>query len=741
MMSGLQAVTHYLIERELGRGAMGVVYLGFDTKLSRQVAVKSLPADLAMDADRKARFEDEARTLAAINHPNIASIYGLEQQGGSTYLILEFVEGPTLTERLISGVMELEEALGVCRQVAGGIDAAHQRGIVHRDLKPENIKLRPDGVVKVLDFGIAMAGDVQGPSARTDTPTIAIAPHTRRTAPGLIVGTPGYMSPEQARGKAVGKQTDLWSLGCVLYECLTGAPIFTGESLADALAATLHAEPDWSRLPPRTPASAVELLRKCLQKDFRMRPESMAWACEALDKSMLHLKTGVSRVVVSTAQGDDDWPAGGGSLVAPAVIGRDRELGEIARLNASSRLVTLTGPAGAGRSSLALAAGAALRDKHAAGAWSVRLPPLADADLPATIAAMALGARGAGGPAAALAGRIAARPALLVMTGCEHSPTACASLVFDLLAACPNLRLITTARAPMGLEGEATLPIGGLASPAPDAVARGEGKLDAARLFVERLKNQDASFRSSAESTTAIAELCRRLGGWPLAVELCAALTASLSVSDIAERLEQRARILGVSGLEMLPADGIHRLVIRWILDTLPPGELAILLAASAFVGTASVRALCAAGGARDSLPNPESDDPTGGPSTVRETRTGATVMKLVARGVLELKSKADDAAHDRVSMHESVRRVAGEWLRENSAVESAVVMGHRAYHLASAEQASRRWAGAGGSVWMQRAEAEYADLVYAARQTREADPAGGRLRELIGAFRSARGL
>ncbi len=736
-------MTHYLIERELGRGAMGVVYLALDTKLNRSVAVKSLPADLALDADRKARFEDEARTLAAINHPNIASIYGLEQQDGSTYLILEFVEGPTLTERLIGGAMELEEALRVCRQVASGIDAAHQRGIIHRDLKPENIKLRPDGVVKVLDFGIAMAGELQTGTARMDTPTIAIAPHTRRTAPGLIVGTPGYMSPEQARGKAVGAQTDLWSLGCVLYECLTGTPIFTGESLADALAATLHAEPDWSRLPPRTPARAVDLLRKCLQKDYRQRPEKMAWACEALDESGQHLKSGVSRVVVSTAGGDDDWPPGGGNLAAPAepVIGRERELVEIARLSAGSRLVTLTGPTGSGRATLALAAGASLRDKVAAGAWSVRLPALAEAELPAMMAALSLGARGAGGATSALAGRIAARPVLLVMTGCEHSPTSCATLAFDLLGACPNVRLIVTSRAPMGLEGEAILPIGALSAPSPEAVSRGEGRLDAARLFVERLKHQDASFRSSTESTTAIAELCRRLGGWPLAVELAAGLSGAMAVADIAERSEQRARMLGVSGLEMLPADGLHRLLIRWILDTLPPGELAVLLAASAFVGTASVRGLCAAGGARESLPNAETDDPTGGPTTVRETKTGTTVLKLVARGVLELRAKADDSAHVRVSMHEAVRRVAGEWLRENSAVESAVVTGHRAYHLASAEQASRRWAGAGGSVWMQRAEAEYADLVYAEKQTRDGDAAGARLRELIGAFRAARGL
>lgn len=740
-MSNPQTVTHYLIERELGRGAMGVVYLGFDTRLGRPVAVKSLPLDLATDPERRQRFETEARTLAAINHPNIASIYGLEQQDGSTYLILEFVEGPTLTERIHTGAIPVEEVLSILRQVALGIDAAHQRGIIHRDLKPENIKLRPDGVVKVLDFGIAMPAPspTQAP-ARHDTPTIAVPPRTHRTAPGLIVGTPGYMSPEQARGKPVSLHTDVWALACVLFECLTAESAFAGESLADALAATLYAEPDWTRLPSRTPSTALELLRASLQKDVRNRPQTMGAVVEALDRSLQELKGGAR--VVLTSGNDDDFPPGPGNLSAPtSIISRDREMLDIARFLGVSRLVTLTGPSGAGRSTLAAAAGAVARTQFSAGAWIATIPPVPDGDLPDLAVALSLGARGRGVPSQAAAARVAARPLLLVMTGCEHGHTACSALAHTLLGACPNLRILATSRAPLGLEGEAVVCVGPLAAPAPEVVARGEGRLDAARLFVERTKTHDASFVSSTQSTHAIAELCRRLGGWPLALELAAAMSANLGIGDLAERLEQRARLLGVAGLEVLPADGVHRLMVRWVLDMLPPGELAVLLAAWAFAAPASVKALSAAGGARESVPDPDQDDPHSGGSTIRETKVEQVVARLVSRALLAPDASDVPGLSRRFRMHDAVRRVAGEWLRENSAVEAAVISGHRAYHLASAEQASRRWGGAGGSLWLSKAELELPEYFHAARLAPANDAAGLRLKELVLSFRSARGL
>lgn len=750
-MPKLQAVTHYLIERELGRGAMGVVYLGHDTKLGRAVAVKTLPADVSSDPRRRDRFEQEARTLAAINHPNIASIYGLEHADGQTYIVLEFVEGPTLTEKLIREPLSVEETIAVARQVAGGLDAAHQRGIIHRDLKPDNIKLRPDGVVKVLDFGIALAGEVRRVIS-ADAPTVVVNPGTKPTTSGMIVGTPGYMSPEQTRGRVVTQHTDLWSLGCVMYECLTGRPAFAGESLADALAATLHADPDWSLLPPRTPARLLDLLRRCLKKDIAERPDTMAWACEALERAANDMRGGGGgqRAVVASSSGEE-WPATPGNLPAdePAPIGRDREVAACAAALAQARLVTITGAPGTGRSRVARATASAARANYSHGAWVVALPVEPSADVPVMCLGFVLGASGGAGAGVgsgigAVVSRIGARRALLVLTHCEHATTACAGLVHEILGACPNVRIIATARAPLGIEGEGVRTIPALATPDPDQVARGSGEsLDAARVYLERLRVADPGVGAiTPELTRTAASLCRLAGGWPLALHLLAGLSPAVPPGEVGERLEQRARMLGLGGLNEMTPDGVHRLLARWLVDTLPPGELAVLLAASVFAGPSTARALAAVGGAKDSFPDASSDDPTGGPATVRETKAGSIAQRLAQRGLLEsTRLDTGAGATGAYTMPDAVRAVAADWLKENPAAQVAVQAGHRAYHLACAEQAQGRLRGPGGVAWMRRCEAMYPELVRAARLAPAGDASAERLGFLIAAFREARGL
>jgi Tol biopolymer transport system component/predicted Ser/Thr protein kinase len=259
----------YPIERELGRGGMGVVYLGEDPRLKRPVAIKVLPDAFALDPDRLARFEREARLLAALTHPNIAGIYGLEEDQGRRFLVLEYVEGETLAQHQRGRGLSLEETLDVCRQIAAALEAAHEAGIVHRDLKPGNVKLTPAGEVKVLDFGLAK-GASSGPDSSPDlthSPTLTQA----ATGVGVILGTAAYMSPEQARGKTVDRRTDIWSFGCVLYECLTGAQAFAGETVSDTIALILQGEPDWSRLPGKLPEKLRMLLGRCLEKDARRR--------------------------------------------------------------------------------------------------------------------------------------------------------------------------------------------------------------------------------------------------------------------------------------------------------------------------------------------------------------------------------------------------------------------------------------------------------------------------------------
>ena len=243
---------------------MGEVYLARDTRLARQVAIKFLPQAFARDPERLARFEREARVLASLNHPHIAQIYGLEDSGPSLALAMELVEGPTLAERIAGGPLPIDEALSVARQLASALEAAHEQGIIHRDLKPANIKLRSDGTVKVLDFGLAKLADpgVSDMSALTSP---------NMTGAGIVLGTPAYMSPEQARGYAVDSRADLWAFGCVCYELLAGRRAFEGETASDAISAILTRDPDWAALPDSTPAQLRRLLRRCLARDVTRR--------------------------------------------------------------------------------------------------------------------------------------------------------------------------------------------------------------------------------------------------------------------------------------------------------------------------------------------------------------------------------------------------------------------------------------------------------------------------------------
>jgi hypothetical protein len=263
----------YEVLSPLGAGGMGEVYRARDTKLGRDVALKVLPEAFTADPDRLARFEREAKVLASLNHPHIAQIYGLEEAGGQKALVLELVEGPTLADRIGQGSIPLDEALPIARQIAEALEAAHEQGIIHRDLKPANVKVRPDGTVKVLDFGLAKAFEADGsdPDA-SHSPTLT----ARATQMGVILGTAAYMSPEQARGKPVDKRADVWAFGVVLYEMLTGRRPFAGEDVSLTLAEVMKSEPDWSRLPPTVGPRAREVLTRCLEKDPSRRYHDIA---------------------------------------------------------------------------------------------------------------------------------------------------------------------------------------------------------------------------------------------------------------------------------------------------------------------------------------------------------------------------------------------------------------------------------------------------------------------------------
>jgi eukaryotic-like serine/threonine-protein kinase len=258
----------YEIVAPLGAGGMGEIYRARDTRLARDVAIKVLPATFAQDPERVGRFEREAKLLASLNHPNIAVIYGVEHQDGMLCLALELIEGESLADRLRRGSPPMDETFAIAAQVATALEAAHEAGIVHRDLKPGNVMLRPDGVVKVLDFGLAKgAATADSSPDLSQSPTLAY----QATGIGVILGTAAYMSPEQARGKTVDRRTDIWSFGCLLYEMLTGKQLFFGETVSDTIAKILEREPDWSAIPATVPEKIRDLLRRCLEKDARKR--------------------------------------------------------------------------------------------------------------------------------------------------------------------------------------------------------------------------------------------------------------------------------------------------------------------------------------------------------------------------------------------------------------------------------------------------------------------------------------
>ena len=272
---------HYDVTALIGEGGMGLVYQATDTKLNRQVALKILPEAFAADPDRLARFKREAQILASLNHPNIAAIYGIEEAEGTRALVLELVEGPTLADRISQGPIPLDEALPIAKQIAEALEAAHEQGVIHRDLKPANVKVKHDGTVKVLDFGLAKALDPSPDADPSQSPTLTAA----ATQMGVIMGTAAYMSPEQASGQPTDKRSDIWSFGVVLFEMLTGQRIFAGETVSHVLGAVLQVEPAWDALPTATPQPLRRLLRRCLEKDQKRRLRDVGEAGAHLEEA------------------------------------------------------------------------------------------------------------------------------------------------------------------------------------------------------------------------------------------------------------------------------------------------------------------------------------------------------------------------------------------------------------------------------------------------------------------------
>ena len=518
----------YTLLREIGRGGMGRVYLAHDARLDRHVALKLLAGELRTDPERNARFLVEARAAAALDHPNVATIYEIgETRDGGLFIAMAYYGEETLRDRIAHGPLPLAEALGIAQQIADGLGAAHERGIVHRDIKPENILITANGVAKIVDFGIAK-----------------IAGHDR-TRTGDAIGTPHYMAPEQVRGGAVDARTDLWALGVVLHEMLASERPWSGDNAAAILYGVLHEPP--GPLPNDVPEDVRRLIDRLLARHPGNRYASAAEVGEAL-RRVQHGEAGAGMVADATAEPS---PAGDAmALPAPltSFIGREREVTRIHALLEHERLLTLTGPGGMGKTRLALHAAAAQTTRFQDGVHFVSLIPVTDPALVPQTVAETLGLRDAGGVThrERLIGHLRERRALLVLDSFEHLLEA-APFVAELVTTCRGVTVLATSRAPLGIRGEHELPVPPLSVPAPEEMAAPERLAepgDAVRLFVQRAQAVHPDFALTAENASTVARICGRLDGMPLAIELAAARTRLLPPRALLARLDQRLDVL-----------------------------------------------------------------------------------------------------------------------------------------------------------------------------------------------------
>lgn len=687
---------------------MGVVYLAHDDRLGRDVAIKTLPDGVAADAQRLDRLRSEARIVAQLNHPNIAQIHHLLDVDDITYLILEYVPGRSLA-RCIETRLDAQRAVDVMIQVARGLESAHARGVVHRDLKPDNIHVMDDGTAKILDFGIALA--VQNPRDADET---VVAPERD----GHVIGTPGYMAPEQCRGFTVDARADIFAFGCVLFECISGSAAFDGETSADRTAATLTQNVDIASLPPSTAPVLQTLLSRCLAKELDQRIQSMSDA----------------RVLLEETQGRSVTPS---KVARPAntptnlprsfdrFVGRAEQLATVSELVASHPLVTLTGAGGAGKTRLAVELGRALMERFDHGVWIAECAATADGALAASVLAAAMGVTESAGepPVERIAAQIADERALVILDNCEHVIEGARALAAALLDQCPNLRIVATSRQPLGLKGEHAWRVPSLSLPGdredrdttatPSATPSAtplEVDVDSllacesAQLFLDRAREVRPGFEITDANSTSIAQICSRLDGMPLAIELAAARVKVLTPDDIAARLDQRFKLLRSGGERPDRHHTLHA-AVDWSYQLLSDDERRVLRFLSIFAGGFTLddaMAMFVADGAD-------------------EFETLDLITALVDKSLLLCLHAAESS---RYSMLETVRQYGAERLEQAGELPEA-----RRRHLDVfadlADQAGDQLTGADSARWLDRLEADHDNMLEAVINAPQTESAG----------------
>ena len=616
-----QEIGHYKIVKKIGAGGMGEVYLAEDTKLDRRVALKILPQEFAEDTNRMSRFVREAKSASSLNNPNIITIHEIGEAAGKHFIATEYIEGKTLRDSLQREKLSVKSTLEISIQIASALQAAHAAGIIHRDIKPENIMIRPDGLVKILDFGIAKLSEPPAPANVSNLDEEAATTIKTGTTPGMIIGTANYMSPEQARGQSVDARSDIFSFGVVLYEIIAGKKPFEGETAMDVIGAILHKKPiPVNRLLPEIPHEIERIINKMLRKDrderyqkakdlaldlkdikeeleFQAKLERGSPTKQTEDKTQQSRSESSALVGVSIAEvnplanaDDSDFTPNNLTANLSPIVGREKEIAEIRNLllQTNVRLVTMTGIGGTGKTRLSQAVAQSILGEFADGVFFIKLAAITNPELVASTIAQPLGVKEAGGKPILeiLKDYLRERQMLIVVDNFEQVMTAAPDIA-ELIAAASGLKILITSRVLLHLSAEREFAVPPLEMPSDvSQVSLVElSNYEAIRLFVERAQNARSNFALREDDASSVAEICARLDGLPLAIELAAARVKILAPKVILAKLKNRLKLL-TGGARDLPArQQTVRGAVEWSYDLLNEDEKTLFRRLAVFAG------------------------------------------------------------------------------------------------------------------------------------------------------------
>jgi non-specific serine/threonine protein kinase len=689
----------------LGKGGMGKVYLAHDTNLGRKVAIKVLSSDLTEDETLLRRFKQEAHAVSILNHPNILTIHDIGEIDSLHFISTEYIQGETLDHCLSRSSLTIADALNIAVQVASGLAEAHRAGIVHRDIKPNNIILRPDGNVKVIDFGIAKFVEQRASSGNHDAPRVTVL----ETKPGMVLGTPHYMSPEQVRGSKLDERSDIFSFGVMLYEMISGALPFHGPTLGDVIAAILKEEPKpLSEYSPSVPRDLSEMVIKALEKPKENRYQKISDLLLDLQGVKRNLETlsasSQARLKVSPPGPLSESPPVSLPVELTSFVGRDTESVALRKLlqHQDTRLVTLTGTGGVGKTRLSVRVAALLANQFSDGVHFMPLASINDPELIAPEVARILGVREAHGQSLStrLKEHLSGKQMLLVLDNFEQVISG-APLIGELLTSCIGLKVLVTSRVLLRLRGEHEFQVRPLELPDLNRHQSIEdlSTCPAVTLFVERARSVNPRFLVTDENAGAVAEICVRLEGLPLAIELAAARLKILQPGAILSRLGSRLNLLTRGPADLPARQQTMRKTIAWSYDLLPEREKKLFRQLAVFVGgftLSAVESVCKE-------------------ASVSELSVLDGISSLLENSLL----RQQEGYAPRFVMLETIREFALERLMKTRRAES-VRSAHATFFVRLAEEAGRELSGAAQMEWFERLEADRDNLRAALRWSSE---------------------